>query len=403
MKLFSFMSQTEIFGLMAIALLLVFFFFVFLLFRYAKVVQLVKSKKASGYRANRFSKNLFFYESKKIVSIKAVLACVLLMAASLFIQNATIQPENGDLERIYRYYIDQMSGLTYEDQVAYSIQSKTNLSHIISEAETIRKQYRNGEVTREVYTESEKRAGAAELEIQVFQVIDKQLNTVGELNKLGIEAKLVYATGWKMLMQNGSNLFLMFSIMILVVPYLTLENETGFQAILSGVFIHQKRKFRRFHAMQISLAVIYALLITLMFHSGELLLIDSAYGLPNWTAYSAGAEVIFQNIHLKLVGALLLRGLFSMIGIIMIICMTKILTVYIKKPVLIILLITVAELPFYLISSFSELPVRFGITPYFGFELLYLSPMSMTVQTIAVFVMLAIVLVLQRKHARKKH
>ena len=401
MQLFSFASQLAIFGVMAIALLLVLGGLIFLLFRYAKVVQSVKSKMSARHHAACFEKNLFFYESKKILSGKVILAWVLLLAASLFIKNASIQPENRDLERIYRYYVDQMTGMTYEDQVSYSLTTKINLNQIINEEKTMREQYLNGEATLEAYTEAQKRAGAAELEIEVLQTIDKQLNTIGEWNEKGIEAKLVYSTGWKMLMQNSSNLFLLFAVILVVVPYLSMENETGFQAILSGVFLHQKRSLQRFHAVQVSLTLMYALLITLVFHLAELLLIDSAYGLPNWTAYAVGAELIFQNVHFRLVDAVLMRELFSVIGIVMLILVTKLLTMFIKRAVFIILLIAAVEILFYLISMSSDWAYGAGILPYFGFELFYLPIIRLIVQAVVGFVVLTIVFVLHRKYKQK--
>lgn len=99
--------------------------------------------------------------------------------------------------------------------------------------------------------------------------------------------------------------------------------------------------------------------------------------------------------------AVLLRELFSVIGIVIIILITKLLTMFIKRSVFIILLIAAVELLFYLISMSSDWAYGLGILSYFGFELFYLPTFRLIVQTVAVFVVLTIVFVLHRKYKQK--
>lgn len=387
-KVFCFLSQPELFSLVATLTIVLLVSLSVWRFRYGKVVQSVKSRGGYAVGKKPSVRNFLYYEVKKIWSIKVIAAILLLLVASLVMLNATMKTEDRDLEKIYRYYIDQMSDLSYEEQVSFSLQTKIRLNQTISEATVIREKYINGEETRETYVEAQQKAGAAELELDVLRVIDQQLQSIGELNKQGIQAKLIYSSGWKKLIQNDNHVFLLFAIVLLIVPYVSFEKESGFHAVLPGIFKGNPSVYRKFRVVKFLIAFVSSMMIMLLFYSGELLLVHSKYGLSDWTAYAVGADILFYNIQLKIVEALLLRLVFSALGIVIFILLAEALTVFLKKSIWVILLTIGIELLMYLLSIVSDHSV-FGIISYFGFDLLYRSAGEIVIQTI-LFMMLPI-------------
>lgn len=380
-KLFGFMSRIELFGLFAVLAIVLLIFLSVWRFRYLKFVQPVKSRSGSVIGKKQSIKSFLYYEAKKIWSIKTALAIVLLLIASLVMQNATIKVEERDLEKIYRYYIEQMSDLSYDEQVAFSFQMRISLNETINEASVIRDEYINGEATREKYVEAQQKAGVAELELDVLRVIDRQLNSIGELNKEGIQAKLIYSSGWKNLIQNSNHFFLLFAVVLLVVPYITFEKESSFHIILQGIFQGHKYEYRKFRVVKFLLAFVSSMVIVMLFYSSELLLVHSKYGLSDWMAYAAGADILFNHMELKIVEALLLRLLFSALGIVIVILLAEVLTVFLKKSIWTIILWSGIESLMYVISEVTNHSV-FSIISYFGFELLYRHAGWIVMQTI---------------------
>lgn len=391
-KIFCFFSQLEIFGFVVVLSSILLISLSVWRFRYNKVVQSVKSRVGFTTHKKQSGKHFLYYEIKKMWSVKAMVAIVLLLGASMMMLNATAKTEDSDLEKIYRYYINRMSALSYEEQVSFSLKTKIDLNQVINEASAIRERFINGEETHEKYVEAQQKAGAAELELDVLRVIDQQLKSIGTLNDQGIQAKLIYSTGWKKLIQANNQLFLLFAIMLLIVPYVAFEKESGFNAIMPGIFKDQRSAYRKFRTVKFLLAFFSSMIIVLLFHSAELLLIHSKYGLSDWTSYAAGADILFYNIHLKIIGALLLRLLFSALGITIIILFAEALMVFLKKAVFIMLIMVAVELPLYIVSMVTN-GTEWGILPYFGFDLLYSSFGAIIIQTITLIALPTIVLV----------
>lgn len=385
-KIFCFLSQLEIFGfVVALSIILLISLSVWR-FRCGKIVQSVKGRSSFKISRKQSVKNFLSYEVKKMWSVKVIAAIVLLLAASFITLNATVQTEDRDLEKIYRYYIDQMSELSYEEQVSFSRKTKISLNQVTSEASAIREKFINGEETRERYVEAQQRAGAAELELDVLRVIDQQLNSIGELNKQGIQARLIYSTGWKKLIQNNNQLFLLLAVILLIVPYVTFEKESGFQAILPGIFKGNRSAYRKFRIVKFLLAFASSMMIVLLFQSTELLLIHSKYGLSNWTSYAAGADILFYNIRLKIVEIWLHRLLFSALGIVIIILLAEVLTIFFKKAIFVILILAAIELPLNIVLASTGYS-GWSITSYFGFSMLHLPTYSAIIPVILIIVL----------------
>ena len=369
-KLFCFFSQLELFGMVAFGAIALLILFSVWRFRYCNTVQVSKGRSANTASKKMSVKSLFYYEIKKMWSIKTAVAIAILMITSLVVLNTTIKAEEHDLEKIYRYYIGQMSNLSYEDQIAFSFQTKLHLNQTVSEALNVREKFIKGEETRDKYVEAQQKAGVAELELDVLRVIDRQLSSIGELTKHGIRARLIYSFGWKKLVQGNNNLFLLFSIILLIVPYITFEKESGFQAILPGILNRNRLAYRRFHFVKCLSLFIFSMIVVLLFNSSELLLIHIKYGLSDWTAYAAGAEIIFNNMQLTLVEALLLRWLFSALGVTIIIMLAKSMTVFFRKTIWVVLLTNGMELLLCIISKISNNSIC-SLNSFFGFEFLY--------------------------------
>lgn len=379
-KVGGFFSQLELFAVFAFLVIALLTIISVWCFRRIKTIKTVKGGIGSNMGAKTNGKSLLRYEVKKIWSPKLVVAIILLFAASLAVLNTTLQTEDSDLEKIYRYYIEQMSELSYEEQVLFSGRTKTELSHTISEASKIREKFINGEETQENYVKAEQRAGAAELELDVLRVIDRQLTSIGELNEQGIQARLIYSSGWKKLMQNEDQAFLLFAVILLVFPYIAFEKESGLAALLPGVFHGDRKAYRKFRATKRLLAFAFSMMVVLLFYVGELLSVHLKYRLSDLTAHAAGADILFYAKELRIVEALLLRMFLSALGVMLIILLAEVLNLFFKRSLWTILSVIGIELFLYIVSHISGGRV-FDLTAYFGFEMLYQPTWSIVIQT----------------------
>lgn len=395
-KIGGFCSRLELFAVFALLAIVLLTVISVWCFRHMKTVKTVKGGIGSNMGAKANGKSLLRYEVKKIWSPKLVVAIILLFAASLAVLNTTFQTEDSDLEKIYRYYIEQMSELSYEEQVLFSGRTKTELSHTISEASKIREKFINGEETQENYVKAEQRAGAAELELDVLRVIDRQLTSIGELNEQGIQARLIYSSGWKKLMQNEGQAFPLFAVILLVFPYIAFEKESGLAALLPGAFHGDGAAHRKFRATKRLLAFASSMLVVLPFYVGELLSVHLKYGLSDLTAHAAGADILFYAKELRILDALLLRLLFCAVGIMLVILLTEALNSIFKRSLWGILSVIGIELLMYVVSHISNGRV-FDLTAYFGFELLYQPTWSIVIQTAFLAAIPACILVINAK------
>lgn len=380
-KIVVFCSQLEIFGIFSFLTIFLLVALSIWCFRRQKTVKAVKAGGVGGTVGVKTSgKSLAYYEIKKIWPPRAVAMAVLLLIASLAVFGATLQAENGDLEKIYRYYIGQMSGLSYEEQVDFSALTKVELSRTINEASKIREKFINGEETQENYVKAEQRAGAAELELDVLRVIDGQLTAIGELNEQGIQARLIYSSGWKKLTQNDTHVFLLLAIVLLVVPYVAFEKESGVAAILPGAFHGDRAAYRKFRVVKCLTAFASSMSVVLLFYAGELLSVHLKYGLSDLTAHAAGADILFYAKGLRLADALLLRLLLSAAGVMLIILWAEALNIFFKRSLWSVSAVLGIELLLYVMSLATGGRVP-ELTTYFGFELLYRPPLGVVVQT----------------------
>lgn len=369
-KVFVFLSQIELLFLFYGILLILFLFVSAILFYKIHLVRMVKPKasrktKAKKHRENRTA----FYEGKKILSNKTVIIILLLLVMDFLFLNISITKPKGDMEKIYRYYVQEMSSLPYEEQVQYTFEKKIELSKIISESRKKRELFMNGEISSDEFSDSIKRANAADLELDVMNVISDQLNNIGTLNDEGIKARLIYSTGWQALVSETNGIFILFSVLWIASVCFSAENECGINKILCGISVGNGKFKKNQFFLKSMLVFTFSFVVLILFNTSEILFIHRAYKLTDLTAIAAGADLGFYNKHLSIIGALILKLFYSCIGILLVILFVKLLSLFLKKTLLVLSLSIITEALLMLLLNIFD-GKFFNFTAFFSFDIL---------------------------------
>ena len=261
--------------------------------------------------------------------------------------------------------------MCYEQQLDYSQKVKNEAYASIINAQNIKDLYFNDEETYDNYLAAQQASGAAELQLSVFETIDEQLMTVKKLRDDGIETGIVYSTGWKMLFAGAGDIILLVSLIILIIPYLTIENACNYDKILASIFITDKRAKRRFESRKIWLLLVTSFVLIITYTIVDLVVTHIKYGLPSCFSYAAGAGIAFDNIHIRLFEAVILKVIFSSAATYTLIMLAQSLKRYIRKALPLIAFFVVSLGIAHAISELLDSFFVFDVLSLFSVQILY--------------------------------
>ena len=397
MQLFKFCSQIELLLLVVIMGIAICISVSVICFRYAKTVVTVKQKRSQESGSRKLKGNLTGYEIKKIMSAKVLVGIAMLMIVYSYLAFSQLTNINSDYEKIYKYHVDKMASLSFTEQLEYSTQTKIQLSNIVGEAFEIREKFKNGEVSAKEYNDVQQRAGAAELEQEVFGIIDRQLNKVSEINEKGIPAKLIYSSGWKLLINSDINIVLVFALIWMYSLFWCADYENKFDVIVKGCFVGQSYNYRRIELRRMVVVFISSIVLVMLFNGLELLPIHITYPINNLHEYVIGAGIEMKITHLQFADIFIIRTLLSLIGIVVLIVLIRLLSKLLKKTIFVMLVSISIELFMILIEHVSGGKI-FSISNYFAFDLLFVSNISVVLQTVC---LIGVILIVDKVFAKK--
>ena len=373
---FSQLDALIIFSIIVILLLLP---ILFVLFRKISLIHNTKTKTDKEVSEQK-SRTIISYEIKKLFFGKPMLTLGVMLILQLLVLNVFSGVINGDYEKIYKHYVTEMSGMSYEEQTDYVISEKINASKTIADASKAKNLYKEGKETEENLLRLQQMAGAATSNLSVLETIGEHLSSIGVIREDGIEATLVYSTGWKYLFEYGSSLILMLCISLIMIPYIAVEEDTEMLSILSPMFCNDKNVKKKFARRKQLVMLLVSFFIILIFKATDIIFCLLNYGLPDVSAYAVGAGINFYYPSMRLLGALLINAITSLLGVFLIIAWVGFLKRITKKTLHIIILFAITQIVFYIISTWLNKFVVLDISGYFGYALLNETPISPLIQ-----------------------
>lgn len=364
-----FVSQPLVALFFAAVLIAVLALAAMLLFKRARTVLTVKN--ARGEKHARARGGAYGYEIKKMLSGSAIVIFICLLVIHTLTLAVVYRDDGRDYEKIYKYHVLQMSEMSFDEQRAYVIDERIRSAEQVSEARRLKEKFTNGECTEAEYSAALQRAGLADITNNVLRDIDKQLDSLGKLIEQGMDAKLVYAVGWTGLINKPQDFFLIAALVLILVPYVNTENDSGFIRVLNANLRTNRKAMARHRRRKAAVAFAVSLAVISLFNATDVAFFALRFGLPSATAYAAGAGVEFACLGIRLWQALACKLALSLLGALLIVafssCASRLVS---STPKLVALLLGVGGVLFVAAKLVPQLTVV-DVTSYFGCALLF--------------------------------
>ncbi len=368
-----FLSQPLVALFFAVVLIVVLALAAMILFKRARTVLTVKNAKGEKH-ARAKDGGAYGYEIKKMLSGSPIVIFICLLVIHTLTLAVVYRDDGGDYEKIYKYHVLQMSEMSFDEQRAYVIDERIRSAEQVSEARRLKEKFTNGECTEAEYSAALQRAGLADITNNVLSNIDKQLDSLGKLIEQGMDAKLVYAVGWTGLINKPQDFFLIAALVLILVTYVNAENDSGFVKLLNANLRTKRKAMARHRRRKAAVAFAVSLVVISVFNASDVVFFALRFGLPNATAYAAGAGVEFACLGIRLWQALACKLALSLLGALLIVafssCASRLVS---STPKLVALLLGVGGVLFAVAKLVPQLTVV-DVTSYFGCSLLFEAP-----------------------------
>ena len=303
----------------------------------------IKQKKEHG---------LLYYESRKMLGGRTIFIAVILISVQIISLFMTTKLPDTAYDNVYRNYLNEMEALSFEEQVTYVQNEKLKSHALIAEAEQAENNFFNGVGSHEVYTETAQKAGVAKLNLEVLREIEKSLQSLGVVREKGIDAKLSYTKGFSALFAGKTELIGLFAIMLIMVPYLTIDYDNGYEPVLQAHFHVCKREKLRYEFKKLLFAWVVSVFILLIFSMIELLYIHISIGFCSCSANAIDSE--FPHTWYSYSFGKLMLFYFGLImaGTYIYICLSKLLSRIMKKGIILMFVFFILQI-FFLLCSYK--------------------------------------------------
>ncbi len=339
-----------------------------LVFRKAGSIKSVGAKRMRGKRGEAHGKSLGFYEFKKLFRGKTVIVVLILVLFKLFTLNMQVEEPNSDYENVYKYYLAEMEDMGYNTQGAYVIRETNRCLKAIAEAEEYMNAYMdNKEDNHDKFLEYAASVGAYELKYEVLKDIKSQLDDVNTVREKGLDAKLIYATGWNSLFSLAPDYICVVLLAFVLIPYVMLDKESKFEPIIRASVIGKKRGARRLLARKTLLMLGFATLASISFFALDLWLVHSRIGLASLGEYAVGTVLPELMWSLRLWQVLLLRVAMALIGASLTIAASYFIGKFTRSAMAALLIFVLSQLLAVLVSNMSGIFFVFDLTAFFGY------------------------------------
>lgn len=307
---------TQPFIMLAVVLLGIMFFAVLSVLVFRKTVSIKSTgvKHTGGKKGEVRGKSLGFYEMKKLFRGKTVIIVLILVLFKAVALDMQVEKPNSDYENVYKYYLAEMEDMGYTTQGAYVARETNICLKAIAEAEEYMNAYiDNKENDHDKFLEYAASVGAYELKYEVLKDIKSQLDDVNTVREKGLDAKLIYATGWNALFSLAPDYICVILLSFVLIPYVMLDKDKGFAPILTASVTGKKHGARRLLARKMLLMLGFAVLTAVSFFALDLWLVHSRIGLASLSEYAVGTVLPELMWGLRLWQVLLIRAAMALL------------------------------------------------------------------------------------------
>lgn len=339
-----------------------------LVFRKAGSIKSVGAKRTRGKRGESHGKSLGFYEFKKLFRGKTVIVVLILVLFKLFTLHMQVEEPDSDYENVYKYYLAEMEDMGYTTQGAYVARETNRCLKAIAEAEEYMNAYiDNKEDDHDKFLEYAASVGAYELKYEVLKDIKSQLDDVNTVREKGLDAKLIYATGWNALFSLSPDYICTVLLAFVLIPYALLDKESKFDSIMRASAIGKKRGARRLLARKMLLMLGFATLASVLFFTLDLWLVHSRIGLASLGEYAVGTVLPKLLWGLRLWQVLILRVFMALFGAALAVASAHILGKFTQNSMAALLIFAGVQFLAVLVSSMTDVFFALDLSLFFGY------------------------------------
>ena len=338
---------------------------------FEKISYIASVKNSKKLMSNKTQKShgIIFYELKKMFRGKTVISVAILIVFKMIFLNIQVDAPNGAFDTVYKNYLAKMGEMSYGAQVSFAAVERTAAESTVAKAEELAAAFAKDECTHEEYVDAMQKMGAAELRLSVLDKIDSQLADIGFLRDKGLDARLIYTSGWNELFSLYSDFFCVLAIAFVLIPYISIDDESGFAPIINGFFLGREKEKKRAAARKrlVMLAVSFA--ITLAFAATDILFVHLKIGLPSWNEYAVGT-VLDTNVQtLFLWQIVVLRIAASLFGSALVIAACNFISRYISSGTLITVVFILAEAACMLVTRLADIFFVLDFASFCGYAI----------------------------------
>lgn len=339
------------------------------IFKKVSYVVSVKNSKKLMRNKTQKSHGIIFYEVKKMFRGKTVIMVAILIVFKIIFLNTQVNVPNGTFDTVYKNYLVKMESMSYETQLSFVSDEKAEAKSTIQKADELSIAFKNDECTPEEFLEYQQKKGASEMKISVLDKIDSQLKDIRILRDKGLDARLIYTSGWNELFLLYSDFFCVLAIILVLIPYISIDDESEFAPIINGFFLGRDKEKNKLNLRKNLIMFAISIIITFVFMSIDVLFIHLKIGLPSWNEYAVGTMIDTQIQTLFLWQIVVFRMIVSLCGIVLVILTCNIISKYVSNGTIITAIFILFEAVCMLVTQLADIFFVLDFTSFWGYEI----------------------------------
>lgn len=296
-----------------------------------KILHIREVAKAKIDRVHIFTQkrhSLFVSEAKKcFIKSKLIILCIIMLCVKIYFIGSELPPASS-YEPHYRDICNDMAG-TLTDNKRLEIRSKLEESRdIISQNERMHSDFNNGRITYEEYSAYRNKLDLALADEFAYTNLYSQCERIDIASENGIEAQLIYDTGWLYLFEKGADIILYAFLLMFFCGIYSMEYNNGFDRIARST----QKGIQALDKAKIKLAIVVTSVAFLLFFGLDIAVLSNDFPITNFNFSSA--SIILNSPSFPLWISLVILATAKLAIALILSCITCLLSRFLKKPYL---------------------------------------------------------------------
>ncbi len=202
---------------------------------------------------------------------------VLTVALVVLIKGLQAFPQDGIpyREKLYQNYMQTVQNMTFDEAKQYLTDENLRFDKLFAREERALEAYQRGEITYAAYSAVSMESRSEQTKYEVFLQVKGETERILALRQNGVNAHVVYPTGWNKLLCDGADILPMLLLLIPSFAYIS-EEKSGFRRLLNACPNGRRVVFLRKVAINLAVSVCLSLLMTGL----DIASASVRYGLP---------------------------------------------------------------------------------------------------------------------------